>query len=265
MLNTLVIARCHGRQKDLQKTKLPSELACNLYIVSRAPRITVDPESVHFTTRGELFVTLREQIKDTFKEYPVYIEHFAPDAARFSWHSDWPYDEFDLIDAAGEVHKIGSVSTFFRNADRLPKSLMNEEVLYIGQAFGKAGERSAYDRLKNHSTLQRIYSENTPDQEIWLTLCSIDDVMLNTVIGKPGGVVQKSKTVSDAHIDRVFSRYNSPDFWNREVVTGAEAGLIYYFKPAYNINIDNFPDPAHAHMAALYELEFHTVVIELRK
>jgi hypothetical protein len=265
MLNPLIIAKYHGRQKDLRKTKLPSEPVCNLYIVSRAPRITVDPKTVQFTTSGELFAVLRQQIKGSFKEYPIHIERFDPDAAKFKWQSEWPYDELDMIDAAGKRRELGSVSIFFRQAGMLPRALMNQEVLYIGQAFGKTGERNAYDRLKNHSTLQRIYSENSPDQEIWLTLCSIDDVMLNTVIGKPGGVVEKTKAESDAHFDRVYERYNSPDFWNREVVTGAEAGLIYYFKPAYNLVYkDNFLDPTHAHMAALFELEFHTVIIELQ-
>jgi hypothetical protein len=71
--------------------------------------------------------------------------------------------------------------------------------------------------------------------------------------------------MDEKHADRVFSRYNSGDFWEREAVTGAEAGLIKYFKPKYNIIYkDNYPDPAHIHISSLYELEFHTLVVELQ-
>jgi hypothetical protein len=264
ILSLATIAKYHGRQKDLMRTALPSEPACNLYIVSKAPRVTADPASVRFTTSGEFFVTLKEQIKDKFREYPVHIERFAPDAAQFVWHSEWPYDEFTITDPNGR-QTGGPVSIFFRQIKMMPELLLRQEILYIGQAFGKAGERTAFDRLKNHSTLQRIYSETQPDMEIWLTLCSIDDIALNTVIGAPGGVIEKTDSENAEHVDRVYDRYNSPDFWHREAVTGAEAGLISYFKPQYNIVYkSNYPDPAHIHISTLYELEFHTLVVELQ-
>jgi hypothetical protein len=264
ILNLVTVAKYQGRQKDLKGIALPSEPACNLYIVSKAPRVTVDPASVQFTASGELFVTLKEQIKDKFREHPVHIKRFAPDAAQFTWHSEWPYDEFTIVDPSGRQGG-GPVSTFFRTANVMPEPLLHQEILYIGQAFGKAGERTAFDRLQSHSTLQRIYSETQPDMEIWLTLCSIDDIALSAVIGKPGGIIEKTESENEEHMDRVYDRYNSADFWYREAVTGAEAGLISYFKPQYNIVYkDNYPDPAHIHISTLYELEFHTLVAELQ-
>jgi hypothetical protein len=101
--------------------------------------------------------------------------------------------------------------------------------------------------------------------EVWLTLCSIDDIALSTVIGAPGGVIEKTDSENAEHIDRVYGRYNSADFWYREAVSGAEAGLINYFKPQYNVVFkNNHPDPAHIHISTLYELEFHTLVVELQ-
>jgi hypothetical protein len=263
MLNVLVVARFRGRQRDFERSVLPPEPACNLYIVSQAPRISAAPDSVRFTDAGELFVTLRQQVKGEFREYPVYIQYFKEDTSGLYWQSDWPYEDFRIYDANGDFTG-GPVSTWFRTVGQLPDALAGEEVLYVGQAFGKSGERTAYDRLASHSTLQRIYSEVDPDKEIWLTLCSIDDVMLHTVI-PPSRQMEKSDEDNNAHMDQIYARFNSPDFWEREVVTGAEAGLINYFKPRYNLIFKhNYPDPDHVHISLLYELEIHTLVIELQ-
>ena len=265
VLSVTVLAKFHGRQKDLERVALPFEPVCNLYIVSKAPRITADPASVTLTSSGELFVTLREQVEDRFKEHHVYIERFTPNTAGLTWQSKWPYDEFGILTSDGRRVCGGPVSTFLRSYELLPKSLTRQEVLYVGQAFGKTGERTAFDRLKSHSTLQRIYSEVAPDSEIWLTLCNISDVALHTVMDKPGRPSYKTRGEDQQHFTRVFNRFNSGDFWMREAVTGAEAGLINYFKPKYNIIFrDNYPDPAHIHISALYELEFHTLVVELQ-
>lgn len=264
MLSVAVIARFHGRQRDFQKMPPPPDPPCNLYIVSQAPRISADPASVRFTEAGEFFVTLREQVKNEFHEHPVYIQHFKEDTHGLSWHSEWPYEEFTIHDSESDASTGGPVSTWFRAHALLPEALVPEEVLYIGQAFGKSGERTAYDRLASHSTLQRIYADADPDKETWLTLCSIDDVALNTVIA-PRPTVEASEEQNNAHWDRVYARFNSSDFWEREVITAAEAGLISYFKPKYNrIFKNNYPDPAHVHISLLYELEFHTLVIELQ-
>lgn len=263
LLGILAYARYHGRQRDFERSSLPSEPACNLYIVSQAPRISADPSSVRFTSAGELHVTLREQVKGEFREHPVYIERFKEDTAGLSWKSEWPYEDFRIYDSEGNFTG-GPVCTWFRTIDLLPDALVPEEILYVGQAFGKSGERTAYDRLANHSTLQRIYSEADRDKEIWLTLCSIDDVTLNTVIA-PKPQVQKTDEENDAHTDAVWARFNSPDFWGREVVTAAEAGLINYFKPKYNLIFkNNYPDPAHVHISELYQLELHSLIVELQ-
>jgi hypothetical protein len=265
VLSLAVIARYHGRQKDLRQAALPPEPKCNLYIVSSAPRVTADPASARLTTSGELFVTLREQVRDSFREHLVHVERFTPDTTGLTWHSEWPHDEFDILDSEGQVFTGGMVSAFFRKIGALPESLRKQEVLYVGQAFGKAGERDAFERLQSHSTLQRIYSEARPDREIWLTLCSIDDIALIMAMDKPGRPSTKTAVENQEHITRVYRRFNSADFSDREGITGAEAALIRYFKPTYNIIYrDNFPDPAHVHISTLYELEIHTLVVELQ-
>ena len=46
----------------------------------------------------------------------------------------------------------------------------NLEVLYVGQAFGKNGERITIDRLKNHEKAQHVYfntQDKYPYEEVW--------------------------------------------------------------------------------------------------
>jgi hypothetical protein len=78
-------------------------------------------------------------------------------------------------------------------------------------------------------------------------------------------VIEKAEAENEAHMVEVYRRYHSENFWTREAVTAAEAGLIRYFQPPYNtIFKDNFPDPSHVHISELYELELHSVNVELQ-
>lgn len=53
----------------------------------------------------------------------------------------------------------------------------NFEVLYVGQAFAE-GKRTAIDRLKSHSTLQKILAETMsdyPDDQVFIFNLVYDD------------------------------------------------------------------------------------------
>jgi hypothetical protein len=236
----------------------------NIYLISEAPRLTVDPATVQFGRSGSLSLVLQEQVGGVIRQHKLYLERFTPDTEGLDWRSQWPYDEFDIYDRDGEFFVGGQVRSFFRATESLPDELNAEEVLYVGQAFGKAGERDAHERLRSHSTLQRILSEVDPDKEVWLTICGIDDVMLATIMGRPGPTI-KSKEEDREHVSQVYGRYQSIDFWQKEAVTGAEAGLIKYFQPRYNkVYKNHFPDPSHVPLSMLYDLEFHTLSVELQ-
>ena len=59
--------------------------------------------------------------------------------------------------------------------------LLEYEILYIGQAYGKDGKRTALDRLASHETVQKIYTHsltNNPDCDIWILLTTFSQVSL---------------------------------------------------------------------------------------
>jgi hypothetical protein len=140
--------------------------------------------------------------------------------------------------------------------------IVTNEVLYVGQAFGKGGERTAFDRLKSHSTLQRIYAENRPDFDIWLTLCDIPDVtLLQDIDPKVSAEVTGDDDL--AHATDVIKRAHDPRFVYRGALTMAEAGLIRYFMPHYNVMYKNsYPDSEHVHLSEAYGLDLVELIVE---
>jgi hypothetical protein len=138
------------------------------------------------------------------------------------------------------------------------------EVLYVGQAYGEAGTRSARDRLRSHQTLQGIYAEaidRAPDQEIWLLLLALREPYSMIQLGPRPPVPLIEPTEDDIAAD--LSRLGTP-ISEQQQINLAEASLIKYFSPPYNsIYKGRFPNPAHKTYAECYELGLNTVGFEI--
>ncbi|TKH07593.1 hypothetical protein FC678_22630, partial [Peribacillus simplex] len=79
-------------------------------------------------------------------------------------------DDIEIKDALGNyVLKANSFMFLITNG-----YVMDCEVVYIGRSFGKEGERTVYNRLKSHSTLQKIYAEKEDDKSIFLSSWNFD-------------------------------------------------------------------------------------------
>ena len=118
------------------------------------------------------------------------------------------------------------------------------EVLYIGQAYGKDGNRTAFDRLEQHATLQKIlteYRNDHPDKHIYILLLEIQKQLAMSFDGRSKEYM-KTEEESDKHMKQVCCNLPEED----QVINITEAALINYFKPEYNINsVDNFPNENH--------------------
>jgi hypothetical protein len=252
-----------GRQRELMDLSVNNlNRPCNLYIISRQPKITIDPSTVKLEENASL--TFRIQYQDSHAEYPVTIP-IGTDSRPLRWESRWPYEEFAIYDSDGDVFLKGVTALLLNELlSQVPNSPLKQEVLYIGQAFGKHGERSAFDRLKGHETLQHIYAHNRPDSEIWIGLCSISDVHLMSEIS-PRTPTQTSDEDDDRHTLELIQRVERGEFREKEAVALAEAGMIRYFQPEYNVNFkNNFPDRRHVSMQSCYGLDLNELVVELQ-
>ena len=105
-----------------------------------------------------------------------------------------------------------------------------EKILYIGQAFGESGKRTAGVRLENHSTLQRILSDiqsSGSDEEVQLYLMNFKMEHILQLSG------YSSRAKNDAAANTFF---DTMDDYNQEMcINLVEASLINYFKPKYNV------------------------------
>src|SRR5689334_11564406 len=85
----------------MQANALPNDIRpCNIYIISRQPKISIAPESVKLDE--EFSATFRIQNEDSYTE----IDVTAPALPGFNgskWISKWPHEEFQVVDKSGHV------------------------------------------------------------------------------------------------------------------------------------------------------------------
>lgn len=136
------------------------------------------------------------------------------------------------------------------------------KVLYIGQAFGRMGERTAFNRLSSHSTLQKILTEcqsKYADKHIYILLMEFTPQLLSVFDG-----ISKEYTMteeeSDKHMHDVLC--NLPQ--EQQVINITEAALINYFKPEYNTNyVESFPNENHKGYRQYFDLDYNSLCVEI--
>ncbi len=258
-----VSAAAVGRPQDFQRKGIPkTDNPCHLYFVTRRPRMSIDPSSVVITD-NEFSGILRLQREASWDKFPIRSPHqFGPGPWR--WTSDWPYENFAVKDAEEQTISSGVVANLHVWFTEWPIVAKKHDIVYIGQAFGQAGERTAWDRLKSHETVQRILAETTPDKQVWLTLAAISDENLFPEID-PTVPTAKSSAEDDEHIELVVEEVNSGSFREKEAVALAEAGLIRFFQPQYNDRMKySFPARKQVSLESVRRLDFHGLLVELQ-
>ena len=187
-----------------------------------------------------------------------------PGGQDFEYRSAYPFTEFELVGPGNRILLRGTTALLL-NVFHVPHNpLFDLEVLYVGQAYGEAGERVAPDRLASHSTLQEIYAEairRSPDMDIWLVLFGFDDpYILLHMDGTKGHEPQTTEAEDDEHIGDALRT----GVTEQQRINYTEAAMIRYFQPQYNkIFKDTFPSPAHKTYAECYDLDLNAVMVEL--
>lgn len=140
--------------------------------------------------------------------------------------------------------------------------LINFKVLYIGQSYDSTGKRSVIDRLKSHSTLQKILAKQIHDfpwSEVIILLFSYADPTLVTKMDGQG----TPQIVGEEDRKRFKSVYDEP-LSKTQLITIAEASLIRYFNPYYNIYLKgNYPTSSIKHLNDAYRLDYNAIITEI--
>lgn len=240
-----------------QLGSIPEDVAeqLHLYMVCTRPRIAIVPDE--FEASDDLCrCVFTAQHADDRQRIEVEVPNVFGDA-KVKLVSPWPHGDFEIVAESGERLSWGRSSLLLTILGYHDENL-DLDVLYIGQAYGAAGARSARERLAAHETLQGIYGEavrRSPDKDVFLVLLSLDE---------PYGLMMFSPVAGDQQeIRETFQRLRSP-VSEQQRLNFTEAALIRYFAPPYNKEYKRtFPSPAHKTYAECYDLDLNAVAFEM--
>lgn len=231
--------------KKLLAPLMPVIESCHIYLIGLVPRITL--ESARQDQTG-IYLTYSVLGNKHTLVYPVPEGYVLKEDE----------DSYHLEDSTGEA--------CWFNTDEVQRRLSREtgvidfNVKYIGQAYGKDGSRNALDRLLKHETLQRISVMGIPDgYRLAVLLLSIQPKnQLYTVINP----FAKNKDETGERIRSGLDKlYNTSE---AERTTLYEASLIRYFYPEYNKEFkDSFPSTNLKVLNDCYSKDFSALVAEI--
>lgn len=235
----------------------------HIYLITKVPSFSYVKESFSFID-GILEVSVKYKVNGK-KKFIDIKERFPllDDATRLEL-SDYPHKE--LLTFNNKSHqplRHFPASVIGLNYLRMgyDKEIKGFEVLYVGQAYGD-GNRTTFDRLRSHSTLQKILANvnyNCPDEEVYILSFQYEPYQILTMMdGKAN-----TENTSEKDGKRFYSILENPLSEHQQICL-AEAGLIRYFKPKYNkIYKDNFPSNNHKVLESCYNLDFSGLVVEI--
>lgn len=229
----------------------------HIYIIARAPRVRLVPGSFDLN-KGNPFV-----------QYKAGHE-FSTNLSRFYLPSEELVTDFVTTDGAGRSFAMqyragelrGDFPLFAMKYGRLPE-LLSHQVVYIGQAYGKDGQRSVIDRLMRHETLQKIVSENSieaPETDIFVYGFQYTN---NDQIFMMFNGADKN-LISDSRDDERRVRVMNNPIDDRVMTQIVEAALIRYFEPIYNEKFRKiFPASHHKFLDGVKSLDYDGFVVEI--
>lgn len=223
----------------------------NIYMVLKRPKISIDADS--FIRKDNYYsFKYRIHIKETYvvKDGEIHVDDIN-EIKKID--SEYPYNILTIHSIYGGGCKI-PIDMYVNDYVNTYEPLLDYEVLYIGQAFGKNGKRTAFDRLLCHEHLQRIILDNnnsSPDQDI---LIMVADFNVNKI-----SILPPSNISTLSHRDEEeYKKFNRLDSYisKNQQINITEAALINIFKPQYNEKfIDDFPNIHHKSYFDCYKLD----------
>ncbi|EKN6016545.1 TPA: hypothetical protein ACVBYD_002974 [Yersinia enterocolitica] len=238
---------------------------CNIYIIAARPMPYFKPETIkHENNQLSGVLAWRVDGKENQMEFNNYKWILEDDAIKI----DCQYPNREIIsrnEIGSEVTRVSSsflASYFSKKLFDSCHELNDYEVLYIGQALGKQGNRTAYERLKSHSTLQKILAQvgyKYPDKEIMIYMYEFNNAQMYTSIdGRAENADNSPKNEA-----RLIHAIKNPPSKSQKIGL-IEAGLIRYFQPEYNEHFKiAFPSTKHRVLQSCRNLDVTGLAIEI--
>lgn len=197
------------------------------------------------------------------KTVGISFEEAGLDLTTFTINIPHPGTNLFLVPPEGAEKAAGFEADFLAR-EHCWRSVLKydlHKVLYIGQAYGKNGERLSIDRILSHSTFQKILMEAPIKYPTYKIEVLFLDFAINQTLSV-GGTESNPDIIKDSlqHLNEVLS---SPVKIN-EAYNICEATLIYAFQPEYNKDFKKYyPSKAHKSYQAYYNLDYKNLWLEL--
>lgn len=244
-----------------------NENPCNLYFILKRPKVSIDPDS--FRSEGKTaFFDLIVYEKEEVKVISIGVE-LKKAESNLKLVTEFPFNMFTIEDNGGVLlaARPGTLIDSDDDSKIFDFDFLDYEVLYIGQAFGKSGERTALNRLMKHETLQKIYTHsltNNPDSDIWILLTHFAITSSLFVSGTANVIPSTTGEKRDEELIDHFLTNNGLKITKKQIINLTEAALIKYFQPQYNKDFTNeFPSQLHKSYSEYYDLDVRAISIEL--
>jgi hypothetical protein len=173
------IAVGHVYQRKFGNDELARALkGFHLYFISRRPATRIDERSIRQRRNSiNLDVVVFNPVDRSVRERIPLSIGWDLQPSTFTTHMDGSYFSVYSKDRA-LLH--GDAWALITSTLGVPRGVADQEVLYVGQAYGQQGERSAYDRTKEHNKLQRIYEEHAGEAwDIFVSPVIIEETRLD--------------------------------------------------------------------------------------
>lgn len=245
----------------------------NIYLICRRRRISIDPLSLE-VKGGDIYGRFMAH-GDSYQEWST--AHFTLDPIRHDaegrpirFAAARTADAFghalDVLDEGGERSFIPSCALIARSTHSLGDRTQLE-VVYVGQTFGKKGDRLSVDRLNRHTTLQRILADASDE-------AAQDEILLlgfqygnSKNILSSAGEAWVDPSASSKEEQAHFVTAGGQKFGRKERILLAEAALINHFKPRYNVqHRDSFNKSDSRKLKTLQSLlkaDFTALIVEV--
>lgn len=202
------------RMNDPRFLEIAETMPFHIYMICRRPRITFDPASIVY---GNNDMTARFVVhtRDGHVSVPFTTRMTIDDPSKRPIKCEYPYNEVRILDENGELivgfsaaHMMSLTGRDLHDYTHIKH--LDLEVLYVGQAYGKNGERTAPDRLQAHETLLAVYADlaaNAPEDDIWLALLSFEEPI--TILSFDGRE-QQIEITGDADLEHMSNLIDNP-------------------------------------------------------
>ncbi|HWI54753.1 MAG TPA: hypothetical protein VNT57_03610 [Desulfobacteria bacterium] len=228
-----------------------------IYMITRRPRITLDPATLKVT--GELITGNFRVYRGRSTESHGFTMLNQLGTSEIRIESPAPHNMFYVYDENDEVISMGKAANLIPLCKEPLEDLLDLEVMYVGQTFGLEAARTSLNKIGDIKTLQAVCSDiecKTPDQEVWLVLWHFEQLS-GPAAANPEFMSQEEEAV---FLEKILGQNVSL----KQAENFTEAALIQFFAPEYNnTSIYNLENKAAETYPGCYSLDVDSIIIEL--